>query len=477
MKLNGKSRQGGEHIQRPIPPKAGNKEQNHLTNIKPPGSGIQHPGNILGASFDCSCGKRHEVPVKSVVYAEDALLRLSEFLKREIRGETAAVLSDTRTHSILGSRVERTAAESGFRADSIVLPDGLHGSPICDDKTHRVLESHIGNPDVLLSVGAGVINDLTKWLAFSCGKPYIAVATAATMNGYTAANVAPTLNGVKSLIRAKAPLAVFAMPAVIEGAPFRLTASGLGDAVAKSVSGADWRLNHLLFGEDYCSFCAEIVSDIEPMYFDHPEKVKNRSPEGVKAVFDALAYSGLAMTLIGTSAPASGGEHLFSHTLDMMSLADGLPHDLHGRQVGLGTLFAAALYDRLRRLDAPFASEMPESIDRAFWGPLSDEVSSQYTAKRGYLKKMTALLASPSEWRRVREIVCPEARPPEKIADCLSAAGAARRIDDIGCSRRRAREALLHMHEIRKRPTVVDLAWLAGILPKAVDEIMEEWMM
>jgi glycerol-1-phosphate dehydrogenase [NAD(P)+] len=451
---------------------------------KGPASSIQHPASsqhpasgILGISFDCACGKRHEVPVKSVLYADDALARLSGFMDQEIKGKTAAVLSDTRTYSILGLEVERIVTDAGWKVDSIVVPDGPHGSPICDDKTHHVLEGGIGNPDVFLSVGSGVINDLTKWIAFSIGKPYIAVATAATMNGYTAANVAPTLEGVKSLIRAQAPLAVFAVPAVIEGAPFRLTASGLGDAVAKSVSAADWKLNHLLFGEYYCRFSADIISDMESMYFDHPEKVKNRSPEGIKAVFDALIYSGLAMTLVGTSAPASGGEHLFSHTLDMMSAVDGVPHDLHGRQVGLGTLFSAVLYERLQKLDVPVPSEMPKMIDRTFWGPLADAVHSQYAAKKAHLEKMTDLLSSPSEWRRIRNLVCAEARAPKKIADCLSNGDAAHRIEDIGCSRRRAREAILHMHEIRKRPTVVDLAWLAGILPEAVDEIMDEWLL
>ena len=52
----------------------------------------------------------------------------------------------------------------------------------------------------------------------------------------------------------------------------------------------------------------------------------------------------MAMTLMGTSVPASGGEHLLSHTLDMMAEVRGESHDLHGRQVGIGTVLSAALY-------------------------------------------------------------------------------------------------------------------------------------
>jgi hypothetical protein len=32
------------------------------------------------------------------------------------------------------------------------------------------------------------------------------------------------------------------------------------------------------------------------------------------------------------------------------------------------------------------------------------------------------------------------------------------------------------MHEIRNRPTVVDLAWVLGILPGAAEEIVDDWL-
>jgi len=432
--------------------------------------------SILGKTFACGCGQTHQVPVKSVRYAHDALDHLPGILDSEVNGTTAVILSDTRTHDILGFTVEQVLSREGWEVAAVVVPDGAHGSPVCDDKTFDNLASRVGRPAVFLSVGSGVINDLTKWLSFSIDRPYIAVATAATMNGYTAANVAPTIRGVKSLVRAHAPVAVLADPSVIEQAPFALTASGLGDAVAKSVSVADWQLNHLLFGEHFCPFCADIISEIEPMYFNHPEKVAHRTPEGIQAVFDALVYSGLAMTLIGTSAPASGGEHLFSHTLDMMSLVDGASHDLHGRQVGLGTLFSAALYERLRVLPSVDAVSMPDAIDRTFWGPLADSVSAQYNAKKPYLQQMSESIREPARWQALRDTLCRYFRPALTIADCLSTAHAARFVDDIQCDRRRARSAILHMHEIRKRCTVVDLAWITGILPGAVDDIMDQWL-
>jgi len=32
------------------------------------------------------------------------------------------------------------------------------------------------------------------------------------------------------------------------------------------------------------------------------------------------------------------------------------------------------------------------------------------------------------------------------------------------------------MHEIRRRFTVVDLAWLLGILPGAADDLIDAWL-
>jgi len=47
----------------------------------------------------------------------------------------------------------------------------------------------------------------------------------------------------------------------------------------------------------------------------------------MEALFHGLLLTGIAMTMAETSSPASGGEHLVSHTLDMMSSLDGVPHD------------------------------------------------------------------------------------------------------------------------------------------------------
>ncbi len=333
-------------------------------------------------------------------------------------------------------------------------------------------------PEFVVAVGSGVINDLSKWASFQLGLPYVVVATAASMNGYSSANVAPTVAGVKLLIEARPPVAVLGEPAVIEKAPAAMTAAGFGDTIAKHQSNADWVTNHFLVDEYYCKFCAGIVTELEPLYLDHPEDIRDGKPETIRGLFEALFGTGMAMTLVGTSAPASGGEHLLSHTLDMMAYVRGENHDLHGRHVGIGTLLSAALYQRVLALENPTGGALPSCVDERFWSvpSVAAAVTEQYRSKQTRLEPIRQRLARRDTWDQLRAKVVAEVKTPETIRTWLQRAGAAVSMADIGCSRERIKAAILHMHEMRRRFTIVDLAWLAGVLPGQADDLIDEWL-
>ena len=61
-----------------------------------------------------------------------------------------------------------------------------------------------------VAVGSGTINDLTKLAAHRLGRPYMVVATAASMDGYTAYGASITHRGSKQTFDCPAPLAVLA---------------------------------------------------------------------------------------------------------------------------------------------------------------------------------------------------------------------------------------------------------------------------
>jgi glycerol-1-phosphate dehydrogenase [NAD(P)+] len=435
-----------------------------------------NPEKLLDTNFDCDCGRNHKVPIKSIIYAEDALQRLPEVLGSLVSGRSVVLVADKRTWAIAGEQSKEILKKTGWSVSDIIVPDTGKGGPVCDEAMHAWLNDRMPQADVALAVGSGVVNDLTKWSAFDKDISYAVFATAATMNGYTAANVAPTIEGVKTLIRAHAPLAIFAIPSIIIEAPFELTAAGLGDTIAKPISTADWLFNHLFCGESFCRYCSQIINSLEPYYFEHPDDISNRKFAAIEALFNALLYSGIAMTIIGTSAPASGGEHLLSHTLDMMSSIDGVEHDLHGRQVGLGTIFASAIYERIFEVHKPVCHPYPGDIDGTFWGPLAVNVRKEYEQKLPMLKTIREKLSDGKTWGEFLDAVRRQVRSTAQIKNCLKTAGAAHTFADIGCSRERLLAAALHAHQIRKRPTIIDLAWILGILPGAAEEIIDSWL-
>lgn len=433
--------------------------------------------DLLGKTFLCECGRTHMTPLYAIVYHEDALAELPGLFDRHAPGLSLVLLADQRTWTACGKDVARVMDHAGRPAFPVILPDPGPGEPVCDDLTRAWLESRVpAEATALLAVGSGVVNDLAKWVATDRGIPYMVVATAASMNGYSSANIAPAIRGIKRVVEGRAPFAVAALPSVLAAAPWPLTAAGLGDVVAKPVSMTDWKINHLLFGEYFCPLCARLIRELEPVYMNHPEGLWRREPASLEALFMALLYSGLSMTLAGTSFPASGGEHMMSHVLDMKAMAKGRRHDYHGRQVGLGTIVACALYERILALDQPRFAVCTEPTDAAYWGALAPVVEEEHAAKRVRAVQAVERLRQPGVWDAVRAIIAENAVPAARVKDCLKRAGAAHRVGDIGCSRDDFLNAILRSHQIRSRYTVLDLARAAGILPDAAGEIVDAWL-
>lgn len=419
--------------------------------------------------------RRSELP-QAYFWGEDAAERLAGAIAKDLGAKTVLVFSDARTKKA-GERCFAALSAAGLGLLECVVPDRSGGrSPVCDDSTKESLAKGLPKADCFVAVGAGVVNDLTKWLSANAGAPYAVYATAASMNGYTAANVAPSIKGVKSLFRARAPRLLAADPRVVGSAPFALTSSGLGDAVAKPVSTADWKLNEILFGEAFSEPVAGVINDLEPRYLDDPAALARREPRAVRALFDALVFSGCAMTLQGSSLPASGGEHLVSHTLDMLAHVDGTEHDLHGRQVGVATVLAAALYEEVLSMEKPcWSSEPGVPFDAGLWKGIAGAVKAEHDKKRERVAQACRRLSEPGVWDRVRGALRPLLRSPQAIRSCLRESGAAWRHADLGCSRERFLTAVVHCGAIRGRFTSIDLAWAAGLLPGAAERLVDRW--
>ena len=144
--------------------------------------------------------------------------------------------------------------------------------------------------------------------------------------------------GRKTSMQAIPPIAVVADTKIISKAPRRLLGAGVGDIISNQTAVLDWKLA----GQkaDYSEYAAALSEMAAKLVVHDIEKVASGSEEGVRLVVKALISSGVAMSIAGTSRPASGGEHKFSHWLD--SNCDNPA--LHGEQCGLGSIVTMYLH-------------------------------------------------------------------------------------------------------------------------------------
>lgn len=94
-------------------------------------------------------------------------------------------------------------------------------------------------------------------------------------------------------------------------------------------------------------------NNVRKKYITKGKKLLDRNEEVVSSLMDGLIRGGFSMVIAGTSSPASGGEHLLSHYLDMYAYNKGRePFAYHGVQVGVGVVIVAGIYERLKELSA-----------------------------------------------------------------------------------------------------------------------------
>jgi glycerol-1-phosphate dehydrogenase [NAD(P)+] len=193
------------------------------------------------------------------------------------------------------------------------------------------------------------------------------------------------------------------------------------------------------------------------------------------------------MALAGSSAPASGGEHLISHYWDMTAHDAGRTPALHGAQVGVATLLTAALYERVRLLD-------PEQLNVEHLlsiylseEELLEELKSRHGEELAAIIKAEALAKHmPKEqkrrqlnkivggWEAMWNAVGAGHASLADILATLQKAQAPVSADALGIGRTEIYSALTRAKDIRNRYTILDLASDLGILEEIAEEVIEE---
>jgi glycerol-1-phosphate dehydrogenase [NAD(P)+] len=76
------------------------------------------------------------------------------------------------------------------------------------------------------------------------------------------------------------------------------------------------------------------------MVLENSDMIKPRLQDSAWLVAKALVSSGVAMSIAGSSRPASGSEHMFSHVLDKIAPKPAL----HGEQCAVGSIMMMYLH-------------------------------------------------------------------------------------------------------------------------------------
>ncbi len=349
----------------------------------------------------------------------------------------------------------------------------------------RIQEALTTNDAIPIAVGSGSINDLTKLASHLCGRQYLSVATAASMDGYTAFGASITHEGSKQTFDCPAPLGVVADLDVIASAPEGLNASGYADLVAKVPAGLDWLLADSLGVDAIDQAIWDMVQSRLDVWMSDADGVRRRDMEVTRRLIIALLITGFAMQAACSSRPVSGAEHQFSHLWDMEHHTHRGVAPSHGFKVGIGTLASLGLYEAamardLEQLDAdaavnawPTLAENNEEINQLFEIPeLRRKAILESTTKyvdRDALRTQLGRLKR--DWPRIRVRLAEKLIPRAQVYDMLQAAGCPVRSEDIGISPERLRVSFRKAYHIRRRFTIFDLVRRTNIWDQCFDQI------
>ncbi|MFK5927788.1 MAG: iron-containing alcohol dehydrogenase [Desulfuromusa sp.] len=421
----------------------------------------------------CTCGGVHPAPEVTLYSGEDAAQIMAEDCRAAYGDRSVLLLFDPETYAVAGADLEQR-----LRAEKINLTTHQFDSnPIATATLIDIVRNLDQGIALIISVGSGTVNDLGKYSASEDQIDFWCMPTAPSMNGYTSGIAAIKVRGVKRTLPATPPKRIYAIPEVIQNAPLKLRQAGFCDVLAKVVSDIDWQCESLLFSGSYCALPAAMMTTVEKRYSEHAEEIGRGDKSAVMGLFHGLLISGVAMSLAGSSAPASGGEHLVSHFWDMREPITGREPELHGLQVGVGIILSTACYRRLRELEAEDLPRKAEGLFAAtaadipaIWGLYAEEVAKQFQRKRKALLQFDTLL--PEKWTELQTLFR-HVQSPEYFADLFARTGAPFNLEAFRLTEEEFILAAMNSRAIRERITVLDLAAHAGVLEAATEDALQ----
>lgn len=389
------------------------------------------------------------------------------------------LMADDRGWGAAGEAVEAALTAAGIASRRHVIPAAPRPKPTVDlaDSLRAVLRP----AETPIAIGSGVMNDVVKHAAFTAGIPYMCVATAASMDGYTSAGAPLSEKGFKKTIPCRPAKVLLADLDVIAAAPPEMTGWGYGDLAGKVPAGGDWIIADALGIEAIDDVAWPMVQGGLEGWLSQPDKIAAGDRESLEGLFLGLTLVGLAMEAHGSSRPASGADHQIAHLWEMDDLHHGGERVSHGACVAVGTMAALRMYDWLlatdltaldpvrRAAEAPSLADKEAEIRGRFGaGEIAERAIAETRAKHvegpALLARLTHLRAS---WPDLSARLRARLWTADRMSRHLARAGAPVEAEDIGVDPAYLYRTILKARFLRSRYTVLDLLDEIGLLDQA----------
>jgi glycerol-1-phosphate dehydrogenase [NAD(P)+] len=279
------------------------------------------------------------LPIKYLFVEHGASDKAYNVIRKEYPSQPCLVVCDTNTYDALGASVWSALQPMArlFMFDE---------SPKASLENAEQIAAAARNCAFIIAVGSGTINDLCKYAAFQCEKPFITFATGLSMNGYLSPTASLYIDGIKQSVSTKLPIiAVFDLE-ILTNSPEKLIKAGLGDTLCRITVQRDWLLSHKLLGTPYNRELFEVLWEFEQDII--------KSENYIEPLCNSLIFAGLGMLMDNSSNPASQGEHMIAHALEFI-FPELSEKYYHGEIIGV----TAVYMDKLQRR---IASKLPQSI-------------------------------------------------------------------------------------------------------------------
>ena len=429
--------------------------------------------------FACACGRRHACPMKYLNIGAGIVDEAPKMVAAMGR-KRPFVVCDENTWQAAGRRVDAALTAAGVEHMNYVIP-------LNDPKAGRIapaewetgsLIMHLDPAcDMLLAVGSGVVNDLCRVAANATGRPSAVVGTAPSMDGYASICSSMEVNHVKVSLYGHVPQGILLDTEILARAPMRMLWAGLGDMVAKYVAVCEWRISNLVTGEYYCPDVAELMRAALRRLMAAADRIAARDTDAIGSIAEGLVLAGIGMAFAGISRPASGLEHYFSHMWEMMALERGEPYDLHGIQVGVGTLLTMRIYAKLladgttpdrARAEAHMRAFDPEAWEarvRRVFGKTAGQILQieAQTRKNDPERHARRLENIVGHWDEILAIIREELPDYAALHRVMAATGMPLTPADIGIGADDAVDAFVCARDIRDKYLTCSLLWDMGL--------------